>query len=83
MRDEVAFTIAGVGQGDRPPLLAEMVELRLPDTFVRSHAMEEDDRNSLAAAHDGNVDHPAIRSDHPHRTIFWRVSLLCKRGARL
>ena len=44
--DELAFTIARIVERHRPARGPEMLDLRPPDAFVRSDAVQEDDRRS-------------------------------------
>src|SRR5437763_1053270 len=45
----IAVAIAGIVERDSAPAAAEMLELRPPHRFVRSDAVEEDDRDRAAA----------------------------------
>jgi hypothetical protein len=68
--DEFAFAIARIIEGDRPPRLSEMIDLRLPDAFVGAYAMKEQDRRFLAAALLDISDAPPRRFNLPHRCIM-------------
>src|SRR6185369_9038193 len=46
----VAFAIARIIERDRAPLAGKMLELQPPNRFVRTNAVEEDNRQMFAAA---------------------------------